>query len=140
MSAHARTAAAALIAVGLLAGCSQTTTGTVASTTEPGPTTTRSTTPKTSPPSSSLARPSSPAPSTPGAPAPADSLTMTCKEYSGLDAATQQAVIGAILSQKGSVLGPDNSELAKTLADATCGFLPDAVLSEVLFGRPSAPR
>lgn len=136
MSAHARTAAAGLIAVALLAGCSQTTTGTVAQTTEPGPTTTRSSTPRTSPSPS----PSSSAPSTPGAPAPGDSLTMTCKQYSGLDEDTQQAVIEDILSQKGSVLGPENAELAKTLADATCGFLPDAVLSDVLFGRPSAPR
>jgi hypothetical protein len=61
---------------------------------------------------------------------------MTCKEYSGLDEDTQQAVIDEILGQEGSVLGPENAELAKTLADATCGFLPDAVLSEILFGGP----
>jgi len=131
MSAHVRTAAAALIAAGLLAGCSQTTTGTVAMTTEPGPSTTRSSKPTPTPTS-----PSSSTPSTPGAPAPDDALTMTCKEYSGLDEDTQQAVIDEILDQEGSVLGPENAELAKTLADATCGFLPDAVLSEILFGGP----
>ena len=129
MNAQVRTAAAALIAVGVLAGCSQTTSGTVAMTTEPGPSTTRSS--KPTPTSSS---PRSSTPSTPGAPAPDDALTMTCKEYSGLDEATQQATIEEILGQEGSVLGPENAELAKTLADATCGFLPDAVLSEILFG------
>jgi hypothetical protein len=129
MNAYVRTAAAALITVGVLAGCSQTTTGTVAMTTEPGPTTMRSSKPTPTPES-----PTSSRPSTPGAPAPDDALTMTCKEYSGLDEDTQQAVIDEILGQEGSVLGPENAELAKTLADATCGFLPDAVLSEILFG------
>jgi hypothetical protein len=132
MNAHVRTAAAALITVGVLAGCSQTTTGTVAMTTEPGPTTMRSSKPTPTPDSPT----SSPRPSTPGGPAPDDALTMTCKEYSGLDEDTQQAVIDEILGQEGSVLGPENAELAKTLADATCGFLPDAVLSEILFGGP----
>lgn len=138
MSAHVRTAAAALITVGLLAGCSQTTTGTVAMTTEPGPSTTRSSKPTPTPTSPRSSTPSKP--STPGAPAPDDALTMTCKEYSGLDEDTQQAVIDEILGQEGSVLGPENAELAKTLADATCGFLPDAVLSEILFGGPPPPR
>ena len=32
--------------------------------------------------------------------------------------------------------GVGKTEVAKTLADATCGFLPDAVLSEILFGGP----
>ncbi|WP_319448522.1 MULTISPECIES: hypothetical protein [unclassified Mycobacterium] len=135
MNAHVRTAAAALITVGVLAGCSQTTTGTVAMTTEPGPTTTRS-----SKPTPTSDRPTSSAPSTPGAPAPDDAMTMTCKEYSDLDEDTQQAVIDEIIGQEGSLIGPENAELAKTLADATCGFLPDAVLSEILFGGPPQPR
>ena len=131
MNAHVRTAAAALIAVGVLAGCSQTTTGTVAMTTEPGPSTTRS-----SKPTPTGDSPTSSAPSTPGAQAPDDAMTMTCKEYSDLDEDTQQAVIDEIIGQEGSMIGPENGELAKTLADATCGFLPDAVLSEILFGGP----
>jgi hypothetical protein len=135
MNAHVRTAAAALITVGVLAGCSQTTTGTPAMTTEPGPTTTRS-----SKPTPTSGSPTSSAPSTPGAPAPDDAMTMTCKEYSDLDKDTQQAVIDEIISQEGSLIGPENAELAKTLADATCGFLPDAVLSEILVGGPPQPR
>jgi hypothetical protein len=131
MNAYVRTAAAALITVGVLAGCSKTTTGTVAMTTEPGPTTMRSSKPTPTPGS-----PTSSAPSTPGAPAPDDAMTMTCKEYSDLDKDTQQAVIDEIIGQEGSLIGPENAELAKTLADATCGFLPDAVLSEILFGGP----
>ena len=55
---------------------------------------------------------------------PSDSLTMTCEQYSDLDADTQLAVIDAILAQEGSVLGPQNAEIAKTLADAVCQFLP----------------
>jgi hypothetical protein len=131
MNAYVRTAAVALITVGVLAGCSKTTTGTVAMTTEPGPTTMRSSKPTPTPDS-----PTSSAPSTPGAPAPDDAMTMTCKEYSDLDKDTQQAVIDEIIGQEGSLIGPENAELAKTLADATCGFLPDAVLSEILFGGP----
>jgi hypothetical protein len=131
MNTHVRIATAALIAVGVLAGCSQTTTGTVSMTTEPGPSTTRS-----SEPTSTPANPTPSAQSTPGAPAPDDAMTMTCKEYSDLDEDTQQAVIDEIISQEGSLIGPENDELAKTLADATCGFLPDAVLSEILFGGP----
>jgi hypothetical protein len=131
MNAYVRTAAVALITVGVFAGCSKTTTGTVAMTTEPGPTTMRSSKPTPTPDS-----PTSSAPSTPGAPAPDDAMTMTCKEYSDLDKDTQQAVIDEIIGQEGSMIGPENAELAKTLADATCGFLPDAVLSEILFGGP----
>jgi hypothetical protein len=131
MNAHVRHAAAALITVGVLAGCSHTTAGSVAMTTEPGPSTTRSSNPT---PTSTI--PSSSAPSAPGAPAPGDAMTMTCKEYSELDEDSQQAVIDEIVGEQGSLIGPENAELAKTLADATCGFLPDAVLSEILLGGP----
>jgi hypothetical protein len=134
MSAHVRIAATALVAVGLLAGCSHTTTGSVATTTEPGmpPAHTYNPTPTSTSPRTS-------APSTPGAQPPGDAMTMTCKEYSGLDKDDQQAVVDEIIAQDGSVLGPENAELAKTLADATCSFLPDAVLSEILFGGPPQP-
>jgi hypothetical protein len=59
---------------------------------------------------------------------------MTCSEYSDLDEDTQLAVIDAILAQEGSVLGPQNAEIAKTLADAVCQFLPDGTVSEILMG------
>ena len=124
MGTHVRVAATVLILVAMLAGCSRTTTGTVAMTTEPGPSTARTSTPRT---------PSS-APRTPSADAPPDSLTMTCGEYSDLDKDTQLAVIDAILAQEGSVLGPQNSEIAKTLADAVCQFLPESTVSEILLG------
>jgi hypothetical protein len=141
MSAHVRTAAAVLIMTGVLAGCSSTTTGTVAQTTEPGPplTTSRS-------PSSSRPTPTGmptipnipglpiPAPRTPTVPAPANWQTMTCKEYTSADDATQIAVIDAIVSQPKSVFTKDMSSLAKSLADAMCTLVPSASVSDVVMG------
>jgi hypothetical protein len=43
-------------------------------------------------------------------------------------------VIEEILAQEGSVLGPQNTEIAKTLADAVCQFLPTGTVSEILLG------
>jgi hypothetical protein len=59
---------------------------------------------------------------------------MKCKEYNGLDADTQLAVIEEIVSQEGSVIGQQNTEIAKTLADAMCQFIPDSTVSELLLG------
>jgi hypothetical protein len=59
---------------------------------------------------------------------------MTCKEYNGLDADTQLAVVQEIVSQEGSVIGQQNIEIAKTLADAMCQFIPDSTVSELLLG------
>jgi hypothetical protein len=59
---------------------------------------------------------------------------MTCKDYLDLDPNTQTAVIDEILNQEGSVLGPQNTEIAKTLADAVCQFLPTSTVSEILLG------
>ncbi|MBI3227714.1 MAG: hypothetical protein HYZ39_21925 [Mycolicibacterium cosmeticum] len=126
-------AATGLAALVLLAGCARTTEGSVAMTTEPGPTFT--TRPSTSAPSTTRTR--TPRGSTvPHVPAPPGALTMTCGEYNTLDAATQQAVINAILQQEQSILSPDNIDVAKTLADAVCQFLADSTVSEVLLGGP----
>jgi hypothetical protein len=59
---------------------------------------------------------------------------MTCSEYVDLDPDTQTAVIAEILTQEGSVMGPQQAEIAKTLADAVCQFLPTSTLSEILLG------
>ncbi|MGH3581812.1 MAG: hypothetical protein ACRDUB_09505 [Mycobacterium sp.] len=126
-------AATGLAALVLLAGCARTTEGSVAMTTEPGPALT--TRPSTSAPSTTRTR--TPRGSTvPDVPAPPGALTMTCGEYNTLDAATQQAVINAILQQEQSILSPDNIDVAKTLADAVCQFLADSTVSEVLLGGP----
>lgn len=135
-------AAAALV----VAGCGQTTSGTVAMTTESGssgggstyesPTsTTRTTSPRTttsdtSTPGTSTTRSSS------NVPPPADSMTMTCKQYLDLDADTQDAVISAILAQSEGFFDPSQQDVAKILADSSCTFLPDAVVSDLLTGTP----
>jgi hypothetical protein len=131
--------ASILLAAGITA-CERTTPGTVAMTTEPGAS--LSTSPR------STSRPTLPSfpglpgipglPSTPrtssNVPPPSNSLTMKCKEYNGLDADTQLAVVQQIVSQQGSVIGQQNIEIAKTLADAMCQFVPDSTVSELLLG------
>ena len=128
--------ASILLAAGITA-YERTTPGTVAMTTEPGAS--LSTSPR------STSRPTLPSfpglpglPSTPGTssnvPPPANSLTMKCEEYNGLDADTQLAVIQKIVSQDGSVIGQQNIEIAKTLADAMCQFIPSSTVNELLLG------
>jgi len=136
--------ASILLAAGITA-CERTTPGTVAMTTEPGAS--LSTSPRTT------SRPTLPTfpglpgipgipglPSTPrtssNVPPPSNSLTMKCKEYNGLDADTQLAVVQQIVSQQGSVIGQQNIEIAKTLADAMCQFIPDSTVSQLLLGGP----
>jgi len=130
-----------VLAAGITA-CERTTPGTVAMTTEPGAS--LSTSPRTT------SRPTLPTfpglpgipglPSTPrtssNVPPPSNSLTMKCKEYNGLDADTQLAVVQQIVSQQGSVIGQQNIEIAKTLADAMCQFIPDSTVSQLLLGGP----
>jgi hypothetical protein len=121
-------AGAAIVLAAGITSCERSIPGTVAMTTEPGPSTTRSSAPSTSRPSTS--RPSTSS----DVPPPSDSLTMTCKDYTDLDPDTQTAVVQEILTQEGSVLGPENAEIAKSLADAVCQFLPDSTVSEILLG------
>lgn len=132
----AATTAAALLLTGIVGACSRTVEGTAiragspdatAETRIPTPST-RSSTPRSTPRST----PSR----TPGAPPPGDALTTTCEQYNDLDTAGQDAVIEAILTQEGSVLGPENMEIAKSLTDAACQFLPDVTVSEILLGTP----
>jgi hypothetical protein len=128
--------ASILLAAGITA-CERTTPGTVAMTTEPGAslsTSPRSTSHPTLPSFPGLPGiPSTPRTSS-NVPPPSNSLTMTCKEYNGLDADTQLAVVQEIVSQEGSVIGQQNIEIAKTLADAMCQFIPDSTVSELLLG------
>ena len=120
--------AAGVVLAGALAGCGHTVTGTVAMTTEPGATTRTTSKPSTSP------RTSSPRTSTPAT--PGDAQSVTCSQYNDLDDADKTAVIDEILATEGSMLGPENTDIAKTLADAVCQFLPNGKVSEILLGSP----
>ena len=99
-------------------------------TTEAGPSTRVSTSsrPTTSSPRTSTPRTSS------NAPPPGDALSVTCAEYVDLDTADKTALIEEILKDESSVLSPGDAEIAKTLADAVCTFLPDSTVSEILLG------
>ena len=144
MKTHVRLAAAALILAGLASGCSRTTEGTVAQTTEPGPRTTSR--PSSSPTIPGLPGlpdieiPNIPIPGIPGSdipdvPAPPNATTMTCEEYAGLDEATQKAVIRAILA--GEDKSNQGEELtAMIMAGAMCQFMPGLTVSEVVSGSP----
>ena len=129
-------AGAALMLTGLVGACSRTVEGTATRAGSPDATaetriptpSTRSSTPRTT----SRSTPSR----TPGAQPPGDALSTTCEQYNDLDAAGQDAVIEAILNQEGSVLGPENVDIAKGLTDAACQFLPDVTVSEILLGTP----
>jgi hypothetical protein len=126
-------AGAALVFAAGVTACERSTPGTVAMTTEPGASTARSSTPSTSSPRTSSPRTSSPRTSS-NVPPPSNSLTMTCEEYNDLDSDTQTAVIEEIVAQEGSVIGPQNTEIAKTLADAMCQFMPTSTVNELLLG------
>lgn len=141
-------AAAGLIALGLLTGCGRSTDGTVAMTTEPGP-------PLSSEPTTTgrgipglpqipglpeITIPDFPMPGqesdVPDVPAPPNALTMKCSEFAKLDTATRKAVVNAILEGEDSILGPENVDIARSLAEAVCQFMTDSTVSEVLLGGP----
>jgi hypothetical protein len=142
MKTHVRVTAAALILLGLTTACQRTTPGTVAMTTEPGPSVTSTTrSPSTTIPGlPNIPIPDIPLPTrntdVPEVPAPANALTMTCGEFNDLDEATRLAVIRAILAAEDNPLGPDGESVGQMLADAACQFLPDATVNEVLLGSP----
>lgn len=100
------TAVAAALAVGLLAGCSNTVDGSVAMTTEPRP-----------------------------GPA-ADAMTMDCSEYVQLDEQDQIAVIEAILEEQGAGSTSESAEMTKIIIGTMCQFLPAMKVSDVLVGVP----
>jgi hypothetical protein len=128
--------ASILLAAGITA-CERTTPGTVAMTTEPGAslsTSQRTTSRPTLPSFPGIpGLPSTPRTSS-NVPPPSNSLTMKCEEYNGLDADTQLSVIQKIVSQDGSVIGQQNVEIAKTLADAMCQFIPSSTVNDLLLG------
>lgn len=99
-------------------------------TTEAGPSTRASTPSRTT---TSAPRTSTPRTSS-QAPPPGDAADVTCQQYETLDTEDQTAVIEEILSDENSVLGPGDAEIAKTLADAVCTFLPDSKVSDILVG------
>ena len=151
MRTHLRVTAAGLVFIGLATGCSRTTEGSVAMTTEPGPPISAPTrTPSTDDPAfpgipglpniPGLPQiPGFPMPgdtNVPEVPAPANSETMKCSEFTKLDEATQRAVIKAILEEKGPPRGqsPESEMVAAIMASAMCSFLPSAVVTEVVLG------
>jgi hypothetical protein len=151
MRTHLRVTAAALIFVGLATGCSRSTEGTVAMTTEPGPPISAPTrTPSTTDPGfpGIPGLPSIPGlPQIPGfpmpgnsnvpeVPAPANFDTMKCSEFTKLDEATQRAVIKAILEKEGPQQGQgaDAEMIAAIMASAMCSFMPSMVVKEVVLG------
>ncbi len=71
----------------------------------------------------------------PEVPAPANALTMKCSEYTKLDEATQRAVIRAILAAANNQQqGRESEMVASIMATTMCGFLPSAVVKEVVLG------
>ncbi|WP_163688606.1 hypothetical protein [Mycolicibacterium gadium] len=144
MKTYVRVGASALIVVGLAAGCSRTTEGTVAMTTEPGPPISSGDNETSQPTIPGLPNielpdipglPGFPGNDVPDVPAPANAQTMTCEEYTGLDEATQKAVVKAILNEDG--VTEEMAELtAMLMAGAMCQFMPDMKVSEVVSGPP----
>ena len=151
MRTHLRVTAAALVFVGLATGCARTTPGTVAMTTEPGPPIAAPSQPPSADEPGFPGIPGLPGlPSIPGlpqipgfpmpgntdlpkVPAPPNALTMKCSEYTDLDEATQLAVIRAILAEQKNE-GPEAEMIAMIMATTMCGFLPSAVVKEVVLG------
>jgi hypothetical protein len=151
MRTHLRVAAAVLVFACLATGCSRSTPGTVAMTTEPGPPiASPSRTPSTDEPGfpgipglpdinipGLPALPGFPMPGgtdVPEVPAPANATTMKCGDYIKLDEATQRAVIRVILAEQKNQQGPESEMVAAIMATTMCGFLPSAVVKEVVLG------
>ena len=128
--------ATAVLCIGIAAACERSVPGTVAMTTEPGPPLTTAT--MTAMPTITFGPgPSSNPTPTSAVPAPANSLTMTCKEFSGLDDATRKAVVQAILAQQkdsSSPFGMLGAEFAESMATTVCQFLPQSTVKDVLTG------
>jgi len=151
MNTRARATAATLIGLAAVLGvsaCQQTTEGTVAQTTEPGPPIS-SDDPTGGPgipglPDINIPNlPNLPLPTrgtdVPTVPAPPNALEMGCEEFSGLDEATRVAVVREILAQEGNPLGSDGEFIGQILADGACQFFPTAKVSDVLLGGGSPP-
>ncbi|AMO59086.1 Uncharacterised protein [Mycolicibacterium phlei] len=143
---YLRAAAVALLALGL-AGCSKTTEGAVALTTEPGPPINSPTRAPSGIPGlpniqipglPDIQIPNLPLPTrktdVPEVPAPPNALTMSCREFIALDDPTRLAVIREILKQESNPLGPDGEGIGEILVKTACQFLPGASVNEILLG------
>ncbi|MCV7422531.1 hypothetical protein H7K45_18460 [Mycobacterium yunnanensis] len=127
-------AAALVVVATAAAGCDRTTEGTVAMTTEAGPPLRTSTTIRPIPSAPDTTDSPTTSPTEAPAPPPGDALAITCKQYIGLDEASRTSVIREILKDQTTGLSPSEADIAKTLADAVCTFLPDSTVSEILLG------
>jgi hypothetical protein len=59
---------------------------------------------------------------------------MKCSEFIKLDDAAQLAVVKEILDQSHSAFSPFGDDLAESMANTMCQFLPDRTVYEVLAG------
>ncbi len=73
----------------------------------------------------------------PSVPAPPNSLTMSCAEFTGLDEATQEAVADAVIAGNRTKINENNYILAASLARMQCKFNPDSTVNAALGGPPA---
>lgn len=62
---------------------------------------------------------------------------MKCAEFNELDLPTRLAVVRVILARDVNAQGPENEQVAMTLAESVCRFFGDAAVIEILLGRQS---
>lgn len=71
----------------------------------------------------------------PEVPPPPGAVTMQCAEFNELDTPTRLAVVRVILAGADNAQGPENEQVAMTLAQSVCQFFAGASVNEVLLGR-----
>lgn len=126
---HVRAGVAALVLMGAIAGCSGGSTHTYTSSPSTSASADKSTTSEKTTTESTTTTTEE---STAVVPAPANSLTITCKEWRDLDDPTQLAVVTAIVNQPnfgGAVKEPDS---AKLVAKGACLLFGSKTVDEVL--------
>jgi hypothetical protein len=125
---HVRTGVVALVLMGAIAGCSGGSTHTYTS----SPSTSASASDKSTTSEKTTEESTTTSSPTAVVPAPANSLTITCKEWRDLDDPTQLAVVTAIVTQpdfKGAVTEPDS---AKLVAKGACLLFGSKTVNDVL--------
>lgn len=59
---------------------------------------------------------------------------MTCEEFGALDTARQKAVVRELIADGQTPFTEQDVDVATTLADSVCAFLPDNLVVDVLLG------
>jgi hypothetical protein len=130
MTMHVRTGVAALVLVGALAGCGGGSTHTYTS--SPSASSSSSEKSTTSEKTTTSEETTTSEKTTAVVPAPANSMTITCKEWRDLDDPTQLAVVTAIVQApdyKGVASEPDS---AKLIAKGACLLFGSKTVADVL--------